>query len=329
MEDAVNAMVSAEKLLSELAGKWADLGKESVEQSQSGVLRACAMNLLVCVEGSEDLSEILAEVVHEDPSRLIVVRALPDGDAPSAELSGRVLTQCWMPFGRRQQICCEQIEITASKGQLGDVASIARGLWEADLPIVIWFRNDGLLLEPGLQPLIAMAHKVIVDTRSAAEPRAALRKLRALAAEGKWTGDLAWTRLTRWRSAIAQVFENPGCRKAAASLHTAKITHNRSRAPMSARYLAAWIRQSLPDQMVDVTFASGGADHGWELHQVELLGEAVQVAVTRKDQHVVEVAWNGFQAAHVFPVQSDSVLLREELRILGRDPLFEAALTGL
>jgi len=33
--------------------------------------------------------------------------------APGTALGARVYSQCWMPFGERRQICCEQIEITA------------------------------------------------------------------------------------------------------------------------------------------------------------------------------------------------------------------------
>ena len=42
---------------------------------------------------------------------------------PSAALAARVFAQCWMPFGHRQQICCEQIEITASDASLPDLAA--------------------------------------------------------------------------------------------------------------------------------------------------------------------------------------------------------------
>ena len=48
-------------------------------------------------------------------------------------MEARVFAQCWMPFGKRQQICCEQIEITASETSLADAASLIelfRWSWE-------------------------------------------------------------------------------------------------------------------------------------------------------------------------------------------------------
>ena len=54
----------------------------------------------------------------EHPARAIVIRLRGAGERA---LSERVYAQCWMPFGQRRQICCEQIEITASDAALADL----------------------------------------------------------------------------------------------------------------------------------------------------------------------------------------------------------------
>ena len=59
--------------------------------------------------------------MHEHPSRAIVVRVR---QCAERVLEARVFAQCWMPFGGRQQICCEQVEITASPESLADVATV-------------------------------------------------------------------------------------------------------------------------------------------------------------------------------------------------------------
>ena len=38
----------------------------------------------------------------------------PSNEQRRTSLQARVLAQCWKPFGKAQQICCEQIEITAN-----------------------------------------------------------------------------------------------------------------------------------------------------------------------------------------------------------------------
>src|SRR5258708_2424218 len=102
--------VAPEKILKELAALWTQEGK----QGESGVLRACSMTLLVMADAADDvaaLGETIAALMPQHPARAILVRLLGAGERA---LSERVYQQCWKPFGGRQQICCEQIEITAS-----------------------------------------------------------------------------------------------------------------------------------------------------------------------------------------------------------------------
>jgi len=63
--------------------------------------------------------ETMAALMPEHPARTIVVRLSGAGERALAE---RVYAQCWMPFGERRQICCEQIEITASDAAPGRFA---------------------------------------------------------------------------------------------------------------------------------------------------------------------------------------------------------------
>ena len=85
-------------------------------QSSGGVLRACAMTLIVLAEDEEDAEQVrqtIGVLMHDHPSRAIVLRALE-----GADLNARVFAECWMPFGSNQQICSEGIEITADAENL-------------------------------------------------------------------------------------------------------------------------------------------------------------------------------------------------------------------
>jgi glucose-6-phosphate dehydrogenase assembly protein OpcA len=74
----------------------------------------------------------------EHPARAILVRLSGAGDRSLAE---RVYSQCWMPFGQRRQICCEQVEITASDAALADLQSVVLPLTVPDLPLIVWCRS--------------------------------------------------------------------------------------------------------------------------------------------------------------------------------------------
>jgi hypothetical protein len=108
MTAAANTEIRAEKLLKELAVVWEQLGGADEKEA---VLRACSMTLLVATTGEEDAQELagtLADLMHSHPSRYVVLRIV-DRDEPF--IAARVFAQCHMAFGRRQQICCEQIEL--------------------------------------------------------------------------------------------------------------------------------------------------------------------------------------------------------------------------
>ncbi len=68
---------------------------------------------------AEHVRQTLGVLMHDHPSRAIVLKA-----SEGAELGARVFAECWMPFGRNQQICSEGIEMTADAANLGEVANL-------------------------------------------------------------------------------------------------------------------------------------------------------------------------------------------------------------
>ena len=64
-----------------------------------------------------------------------------------------------MPFGHRRQICCEQIEITASDVSLPDVPAVVLPLAVADLPVMLWCRSARLFSLPAFATLAAIARQ--------------------------------------------------------------------------------------------------------------------------------------------------------------------------
>ena len=137
----------AATLLRELHSSWAQASEN--DANGDSLLRACSMTFLVLAGLDEDpqaLGSTLAELIHDHPNRTIVLELAPG----SGVLDGQVIVQCWMPFGRRQQICCERIELRCSSDRLLDAQAIVLGLLVPDLPVNLWLRERAWLDAPGI-----------------------------------------------------------------------------------------------------------------------------------------------------------------------------------
>src|SRR5436190_3969666 len=184
--------VAPDTILKELAALWTQEGK----QGDAGVLRACSMTLIVLAEIEEDASavgETMAALMPEHPARSILIRVRADGERA---LSERVYQQCWKPFGQRQQICCEQIELTASDAALADLPSVLLPLAVPDLPVILWCRSPRLAAIPVFRDIARIATKIIFDTAAFPNPADAVWQLADAQRRGLLVADLAWTRLT-------------------------------------------------------------------------------------------------------------------------------------
>jgi glucose-6-phosphate dehydrogenase assembly protein OpcA len=323
--------IQPDRILHELSELWVSLGKQHGDESAGGVLRACAMTLVVVAEAQEDTAEVgetLALLMREHPSRAVVVR-VRDDEAP--ELESRVFAQCWMPFGQRRQICCEQIEISTSNSSLVDVPAVVLPLVVADLPVVLWFRPLRLLGSPALKGLEQIATKTVIDSAAFPDPKAALQRLAHASTSGTRLGDLAWTRLTRWRELIAQIFENPAYFSHLPSFTQVTISHPPGTPPVGARYMAAWLRLclELAGSKAGVRWAPADEAGDGGLSGVEFSSSdpsVLNASVRKVEGSAAEVRVNSLVNRTVFPEASDYVLLREELSISGADPVFEKTL---
>jgi glucose-6-phosphate dehydrogenase assembly protein OpcA len=320
----MSAALSPERMLRELADLWVSLGKEGREQTGAGVLRACTMTLLTVAEEGEDLAELsetIAALMPEHPARTILVRLSGAGDRA---LSHRVYAQCWMPFGQRRQICCEQIEIVASDPAVGDLPPVLMALAAPDLPLILWCRSGRLAAMPEFAAMAGIAQKVIVNTSGTADPAGALARLEAGLAKGSLLADLAWTRLTRWREMLAQVFENREYLARLASVSSAVVTFSGDE-QTTGWYLAAWMGAALAE--VGAQCAPAVERRAAGALRVELSGDGLRVVLERRgDRLEVSVNEGGFYTN--LPQPSDYLLMSEELGIVRRDPVFEEALAS-
>jgi len=317
------AVAPPEKILKDLADLWVNTGKQEVGEAAHGVLRACTLTLIVVTEDNDDpagLGETIAALMPEHPARSIVIRFTGAGER---SIGQRVFAQCWMPFGQRRQICCEQVEITCSDASLGDVPSVVLPLEVPDLPVILWCRSPRLLGMAEFPSLAGMARRVVVDSGAMADAPAALRRLAGEAARGMLLGDLAWTRLTRWRQTIEQIFEDP--RQTARLQGAAQITVGDGGAVTTrALYMAAWMAAAL--ESVGAAATVHIRTSAQETFAAIDCGE-FHVRLERRDGHLTTTL-DGLSHCTPLPKPDDYLLLREELGIVGRDPVFTRTLAS-
>jgi glucose-6-phosphate dehydrogenase assembly protein OpcA len=318
-------MAAPEHILRELADLWISLGKQGQAESGAGVLRACTLTLVVLAEASDDataLGETIAALMPEHPARTIVVRLSGAGERALAE---RVYAQCWMPFGERRQICCEQIEITVSDAALADLPSVMLPLAAPDLPVIVWSRSARLFEMPPFSAIARMATKVVLDSAEFADPKRTLRLLAETARSGILLGDLAWTRLTRWRETLARLFENRDYLAKLARVSSVRVVYDGAFAT-SAWYMGAWIVDALEDAGASAKVAVAAGSGAASLN-VELAGDGFRVALERREDRLV-VAVDDAKSCTNLPQPSDYLMMREELGIVRRDAVFERALAS-
>jgi len=323
----MSTSIAPDSILHDLSQMWTSLGKqESGAASEAGVLRACSLTLVVVAAPGEDsmaLGETLAALMPRHPSRAIVIR-LEGSDAPSAN----VTAQCWMPFGQHRQICCEQIELRAAENGLDDLASILGPIAAPDLPLILWCRGKHALDAPSFAHLAAQATRVVVDTGAWPDPKQAIRKL-AEVARTVPVGDLSWTRLTRWREMLAQVFENPQYASRIPEIRNIRVTCGGDQAPSQAYYMAAWTADALRRSGAKAEFAlvTDPDVQAGDLQTVELSDDGFNLTLTHLRETLIATV-NSLSRCIRLPAGTDHVLMNEELDIVRRDPVFERTLAA-
>ncbi len=316
------ALLDAGHVLRDLDEMWRGIGKSE----GAGVLRACAMTLVAISDendGQQDAAEALAHLTREHPSRVVLIRVRQGLDAPES----RANVQCWMPFGRRQQICAEQIEIDVPPGRFDEVLPVVRGVLVADLPVVVWCRSIALAGTPELEEVAALAGRLIVDTAGMDQARDAIALIGKLRRGRAAVSDLAWTRLTRWRDAVYSVFRTP--EREAKLRKTSKIVISWAGEgmPATACYLAAWLKWIVPGAELELRCVDRARPERGMGRIREVVFECPNSTLRLRRPAGVGVAIeiDELEMRMLFPRLDAEALLREELTVFGHDAHFEAA----
>ena len=175
--------------------------------------RTSVMNLVVIArqaETGERTAETISRLTGRHPSRtLIVLSADPDGPP---WLDARIQAHCVLPRADAPETCSEQIFLTAG-GETGrHLSALVAPLLIHDLPVTVWWPGEPPLASAAAVDLVAYTDRLVVD--GSAWSGDGLARLRQLAGlydryERISIRDFSFVRQSRWREAIATIFDVP------------------------------------------------------------------------------------------------------------------------
>ena len=218
--------------------------------------RTSVMNLVVVArrpEIAERCAATMQELTGRHPSRTIVISAV-DPDGPSW-LDARVEAHCIVPREDAPETCAETIHLTCG-GEAGlHLSAIATPLIVHDLPVTVWWPGEPPLKSRSARDLLAEADRLIVDGSSwSGDGLARLREMAELVdTTDLAVSDFALVRQSRWREAIASIFDDPDFLPYLRSLRRIAVTystHDEAGAPGSTNlvkpvYHVGWLASRL------------------------------------------------------------------------------------
>jgi glucose-6-phosphate dehydrogenase assembly protein OpcA len=258
-----------------LAQIWSsqDLRLRTDDEDDGGrhiAARTSVMNLVVVARRPE-LAERCAATIQlltgQHPSRTIVIQSA-DPDGPSW-LDARVEAHCILPRPDAPETCAETIHLTCG-GEAGrHLSAIATPLIVHDLPVTVWWPGEPPLSSPAALDLLSGADRLIVDGSTwSGDGLARLRDMAALVDSiGLAISDFALMRQSRWREAIASIFDDPDFLPYLRSLRRIAVTfstHDETGSPGSTNlvkpiYHVGWLASRLGLSVVKPLAQAGGS----------------------------------------------------------------------
>ncbi|HEV7375472.1 MAG TPA: glucose-6-phosphate dehydrogenase assembly protein OpcA [Pyrinomonadaceae bacterium] len=204
------------KIEKELAAMWKPAVESEGSNAESGVTRACALNLLVYATAADDrerIYEMLDAVCEQHPGRTLVLVA--DRAATEPKLDAYVSTRCRLLGGNRKQICGEQVTIEAAGSAADTAASAIEPLLVPDVPVFLWWKDIPHYEDKLFSRMTAMSDRMVIDSSCFDSPHKDLLRLARMIRERPQfmsASDLNWGRLTAWRNLVASFWDVPDYR---------------------------------------------------------------------------------------------------------------------
>jgi glucose-6-phosphate dehydrogenase assembly protein OpcA len=260
-------------------------------------------------ENAYDSIKAAEEASHEHPSRTLVVikrHARTPKDRTKSHLDAEVRVGADAGTG--------ETVVLRTYGEVSDHAdSVVLPLLLPDAPVVVWWPVNAPE-NPAKDPLGALAQRRITDMYAVETPLAALQQRVASYTPGDT--DLAWTRLTPWRSMLAAALD-----QAKEPITTASVESEADNP--SAELLARWLEARLGVSV------ERGLTAGPVVTGVRLGTAKGEIVIDRPEGPLATLTLPGQPPRTLaLKVRATSELIAEELRRLDADEMYAVALRG-
>ncbi|OIJ94844.1 glucose-6-phosphate dehydrogenase assembly protein OpcA [Streptomyces colonosanans] len=260
-------------------------------------------------ENAYDSIKAAEEASHEHPSRTLVVikrhtRTLRDRTRPRLDAEVRLGADA----GTGETV------VLRLYGEVSDHAdSVVLPLLLPDAPVVVWWPVDAPD-NPSRDPLGALAQRRITDLYAVETPLVVLEARASSYAPGDT--DLAWTRLTPWRSMLAAALDQARTKVTSAAVESEADNP-------SAELLARWLESRLRVPVERVVTA------GPVVTAVRLGTKKGEIVIDRPEGPMAMLSLPGQPPRTMaLKVRPTSELIAEELRRLDADEMYAIALRG-
>jgi glucose-6-phosphate dehydrogenase assembly protein OpcA len=262
--------------------------------------------VIVTDEGSAyDAIRAAGDASREHPSRILVVIKRP-GRSPRERAGARLDAEVRVgsDAGTGETV------LLRLHGELaGHAESVVLPLLLPDAPVVVWWPENAPE-NPAGDPLGQLAQRRITDAASAEDPVSELARRARTYSPGDT--DLAWTRVTPWRSMLAAALDQKH------SAVTGAVVEGEAYNP-SSELLAMWLADRL-EVPVERRVSEGPG-----ITAVRLATGDGTVCLDRADGALAELAMPGQPDRHVALKRRETAeLIAEELRRLDPDDVYAA-----
>jgi glucose-6-phosphate dehydrogenase assembly protein OpcA len=281
------------------------ISQERFRQGSSAVGRVLTLVIVADEATQADAVAAAATAAREHPSRILV--AIPRPGRGPARLDAVVTVGGTEGLG-------EMVELRMRGPLAHHVASVVLPLLVPDAPVVVWWPGSAPDV-PSEDPVGRLAQRRITDAAACSRPLKELEARRTGYAAGDT--DLAWTRLTPWRSLVAASLDLP---------HDplTSVTVGVQRGNPSGPLLASWLARGLG---VPVTLRH---TRGPGVTAVALHTDHGDITISRPDGRVARLSRPGMPDREAaLPRRSPDGLIAEELRRLDPDEVYGEALAGI
>jgi glucose-6-phosphate dehydrogenase assembly protein OpcA len=314
--------------LSTIESTLADLRENETSGAGRGV-RTHMLDLVVFCdrrEEAERMVEVIASLPHSRPSRAIIALGLDDESEVAAD--ARVFCTPVPGGSTGVQVCSEIVSLESGRGGIA-LPSLIAGLLLPDLPVFLHWRAEPDASRVVLSRLWELATRVVVDSTAVPRSLGSLTSLIQRQPDRSVT-DLSWTKITGWREAVARAFDNAENAASLVDLAKLEIAHV-GESDAQARLLAAWLtaRTGRSPELSIVSAEDPDMRDG-SLTRVELVCAGERYRVTRIEEGTGLVEAPRLPE-HMVPLRVPPLrgLVAQELEFLGRDRIFEQAVSSL